>query len=318
MSRMAEVTAALDHFYFGEVAAVMHPSLRTLAADMRLLQGHDDARIITTLTDLYNSSYQYLPYLLNDLFDVPDDTLLQIEKGWMLLLIAYVMLDEIVDRQMPDIPAAPLVQQHLLLKAHEVFRAVFPAGDAFWRSYDALLHEFFTCLALESHYLDADAAPYTYQRMQEVCTGKAAPLQIVATALAAVSGKPERAVLIRQVFDRLVFSDQLFDDAADWEDDLTAGRRTLPYVMAQQAAGEAITDRELLKQVVTNRGILATMTDQAVGLLDEGRALLDSAGLAETQLYEVLGSRAERIRADGRQYKAAAFLGGLVTLLEKR
>jgi hypothetical protein len=313
----AAVLAELDHFYFQEIPQVMHPTLHGLAADLRLLQGAAEARQITTLEGLYNSSYQYLPYLLNDIFGLPENTVMQVEKGWLLLLISYVMLDQLVDRQMPAMPVVPLVQQHLLLKAHEAFAAVFPASAPFWGQYYALLHEFFTCLALESHYLDAEAAPYTYERMTEVCTGKAAPLQIVVAAMSELSGQPRHAPLLRQVFNRLVLSDQLFDDAADWEDDLVAGRRTLPYVLAQQAAQSPVTDPAALAQIIQRSGLLPALADRAIGLLEEGRDLLRGAGLSPVQLDAALDERKERIQLDRRRYQAVSFLGSLSALLEK-
>lgn len=318
MSLRSEVLAELDTFYFQEVPQVMHPTLHGLAADLRLLQGADEEQHITTLGNLYNSSYQYLPYLLNDIFDLPDEVVMQVEKGWMLLLISYVMLDQLVDQQMPAIPVVPLVQQHLLLKAHEALAQVFPAGAPFWEQYYALLHEFFTCLALESHYLDAEAAPYTYERMQEVCTGKAAPLQIVVAAVTEYSGKTQYAGLLRDVFNRLVLSDQLFDDALDWKDDLAAGRKTLAYVTAQKVAGHPVTDPAELTAIVEQAGILSKMADQAIDLLEQGRELLRQAGLGDIQFHAALDERKVRIQADRRRYQTVSFLGNLAAKLEKQ
>lgn len=317
LSSRAEVLAELDHFYFQDVLQVVHPTLRGLAVDLRLLQGVDAAEPITTLAGLYDSSYQYLPYLLNDIFAMPEAVVMQIEKGWLLLLISYVMLDQIVDQQMPDNPVVPLVQQHLLLKAHEAFAAVFPAGAAFWGEYCSLLHEFFTCLAVESHYLDAEAAPYTYERMEEVCTGKAAPLQIVVAAMCAYTGQNQHAPLLRQVFNRMVLSDQLFDDALDWQDDLAAGRKTLPCVLAQQVTQSPVSDPAALARMIERSGILSGMADRAIGLLEEGRELLRESALSPAQLYAALDQRKERITLDRRRYQAVSLLGGLVALLEK-
>jgi hypothetical protein len=313
---------ALDRFYLEEVVGQMPASLRSLAVDLRVLRGETTKQHVNTLNGVYAKDYLFIPWLLDDIFDVPEEVCLTIGQAWLLLLIACVMLDQIVDRQMPDIPVVPLVQQHLLLKVSEVFGRQFESPGPFWDQYYACLSEFVEALAVESDCLDVHAQPYTYETMQKVCISKAAPFRLVVYALALSSGHTQPLAVLNLAFDNLLLADQLNDDALDWRKDYQAGRYTLPVGRALEAEGDPLEaasapSPDEVRARLERYGILVYMTEQAVSALEDARTSLSGAGLGTTKLYTFFGKRIERVQRYQRHYQAICLLGGLARLLTK-
>lgn len=337
---------ALDRFYFEEVVGQMPPSLRGLAVDLRVLRKGTAEKQINSLSRLYTNDYLFLPWILDDIFDVRGEIGLTIGRACILLGISCVMLDRLVDRQMPDIPVIPLAQQHLLLKASELFGHRFKSPGPFWAQYHACLSEFIEALALESHCLDAHVQPYTYETMRQVCSGKAAPLRAIAYALAesenmqpevhALPIVPDEAytpalssenmqplAVLNPAFDNLVLADQLSDDALDWYKDYQAGRYALPVSLALEAVGDTLEaasalDAEELEARLERHGILIYMVEQAISVLQESRTSLKGAGLERTKLYAFLEARVERMQRQWRYSQTIRLLGGLIRSLEKK
>jgi hypothetical protein len=314
---------ALDRFYFEEVVGQMPASLRGLAVDLRVLRKKDTKQHITTLSRFYANDYLFVPWILDDVFDVPEEIGLTIGQAYILLIISCVVLDQLVDRQMADIPTIPLVQQHLLLKTSEVFSRQFESPGPFWDQYYACLSEFMEALALESDCLDGHAQPCTYELMCQVCTGKAAPLRTTAYALALSSGNMQPLAVLNPALNNLLLADQLSDDAFDWREDYQAGRYTLPVILALEAAGDPLEvasalNAEELEARLESHGILTYVAEQVISVLKETRTSLKGAGLAKTKLYAFLGARIERMQRQRRYYQTIRLLGGLIRSLEKK
>jgi hypothetical protein len=300
----------------------MPASLRSLAIDLRVLRGEATEQHVDTLNGLYANDYLFMPWLLDDIFDVSEEVRLIIGQAWLLLMIAYVMLDQIVDRDMPAIPVIPLVQQHLLLKVSEVFGRQFESPGAFWDQYYACLYELVGALALESDCLDAHAQPYTYETMRQVCAGKAAPFRLAAYALALSSGNMQPLAVLNPALDNLLLADQLNDDALDCGKDYQAGRYTLPVLLALEVEGDSLEAASALSPDelharIKRYGIVVHMTEQAVSVLEDVRTSLSGAGLGTTKLYTFFGKRIERVQRYQRYHRAIYLLGGMASLLTK-
>jgi hypothetical protein len=313
---------ALDQFYFDAVRH-MPDSLQELALDLRVLRKRELAGHITTLRDLYTNDYLFMPWLLDDIFDLPPEGLQAIGEACILLALSCVMLDRLVDRQMPDISVIPLAQQHLLLKANAIFYRRLKSQDQFWDYYFACLADFGKALALEADLLGSPHPVYTYQAMREVCTGKAGPLRAVACASALSAGDSHWLSIIDPALNNLVLADQLSDDALDWREDLQAGRYTLPVLQALEAGGdspEAISSTKIeeLEARLERHAILANMVEQAISLLEESITGLDGAGLGESKLCVFLRARTKRFQRQERYYQAIRLFEHLSRSLTKR
>ena len=312
---------ALNRFYFDEVVGQMPLSLRGLVVDPTILRGAPTTDPpIETLDHLYINHYLFIPWLLDDIFQVSEEVRLTNGQAYLLLMIALVLFDQIVDRQMPDIPTIPIAQQHLLFKAREVFERQFKTSAQFWSHYYKCINEILEGLALESDCLDAHRHPYTYQMMQKVCTGKGAMLRIPLNALALASGNNSDLALLNVTLNNLLLVDQLSNDARDWKIDYRANRITLPVVRVLEAnhlSLDAISDLSLdeLGTQLERHGVLVTMIDDAQSLLKETLAGLSEVGLEQTKLSAFCNTRLEQLQRDKRYYQTISFLGGMSRLL---
>jgi hypothetical protein len=313
---------ALDCFYFEEVVKQLPVSLRQLAVDLRVLRGSQNQQAIETLRHLYPSNYLFLPWILDDIFEIPATARLSIGQAYILLVIWLVITDYIVDHQSPQLPGIPLVLQQFLLKSGEIFSRQFAAPGPFWDHYYTCLAETAEALAIESDGMDAHTRPYTYEMMRQVCTGKAAALRVLAYALALASDRRQFLSALDATINNLVLADQLNDDALDWRADYQAGRYTLPVALALQAEGgplEAGTTLsvEELGACLEQHGILAHMAEQAVAALKEACACLQEANLAQTKWSAFVAERLMLMERQARYYHTIRFLGGLIRAMDK-
>lgn len=314
---------ALDQFYFEQVVGQMPAPLQKLATDLRVLRGETTEIHIDTLNDLYpTNDCLFVPWLLDDIFDLSVEVRLGLGQAWLLLLIACVLLDRMIGGDTPALPTVPLVQKYLLRQARQAFQRQFNSPGSFWDQYDDCLAEFEQALAIESDCLDAHTQPYTYELMAQVCAGKAAPLRLVVYALALSSGYLEPLGVLNSACNKLLLVDQLVDDALDWREDLQDGRFTLCGIWALEAEGdslEAVSELSVneLDDRIARHGILVDMVKQAVLLLEQVQTDLSEAHLESTKLYAFFDKRLDVTRSYQRYYQAIQLVGGLTKLLAK-
>ena len=99
----------LDHFYFNEFIPSLHPLIQDLATDRHLLRHEEAAEALSTIANLYQKQYIYMPWLLRDYFPMSDEIVLELGKAWILKIIDFVITDNIVDKQSPDNVAVTVI-----------------------------------------------------------------------------------------------------------------------------------------------------------------------------------------------------------------
>lgn len=307
---------AITQFYLKDVVEQMPLALQKPAIDLKVLRRGTAKQQINTLKDLYPDAYLFLPWILNDIFNLPAEVLWGIGRAHVLLTISSVMLDQLVDGQLVNTPAVPLIQQQLMLKGSKLLGSYIESPELFWGQYYAYLTEFNESLAIEWGCVRQHTQPYTYEMMQRVCTGKAAPMRIIAYTLALSSNNMQPLTILNPAFNQFLLADQLSDDALDWCEDFQAGRYTLPVVMALQATGktlEAVSGLEIedLETCLEQNGILVDMIEQAITLLENTRTSLREAGLGRSKWYAFLEKRLEIMRRQCRYLYASQFFGRL-------
>ena len=147
----SELMSQIDHYYFNELMSGMHPMLQSIATDKRLMHMATEPERIDSLTALFSESYILLPWQCADILEASEKDLLTISQAYIPILVAYLILDEMVDGQLPEsLQRAALVYSHFLLAAKSKFAQCFPPTSLFWGSFDEYMSELFNGLAAES------------------------------------------------------------------------------------------------------------------------------------------------------------------------
>jgi hypothetical protein len=305
----------IDAFYFNDFVTKLHPHLQTLALDTRVLHHTNEARQITSLADIYGGQYMLMPWLLDDIFQLLDSQRSRIAQAFTLFFMSYVIIDHLVDGQVPDAPMVALLCHHLLLAANEQFTAIFDMQHPFWDEYYRNVRDILNSLALEAYCLDRHQQTYTAEFVEEVSAAKAAPFRMLGYALALCSGQMEILPALNLAYNKLTLADQYGDDVADVRDDFLMKRATLPVVRFQEiervSLEEAFTfTPDYLEDVLTKHGVLLDMCDQAIRALEMGIDALATIGYGESHLAKLLIFRLKEEEFRKRNVAAVALLRG--------
>lgn len=311
----------LNRFY-AEIVGAMHPALRPLATDLRVLR-HDPVETHTAniAQELYQAQYSYVPWMVADYLALPETQLLTVGKAWWLTIIEVVITDQIVDRQVPDIPTLPLMLQHLRLHAEQLYRAAFAADAPFWSPFQAARLGIWNGLAHETYCVDDHQQVYTFAEMQAVCRSRSDLIGALLRGMGWLAGSGSAAAEpLCTFYENLTFADQLLDDASDWKSDFAGGRRTLPVVMALEKGGYAsaagadvpLAELELL---VDRHRVLVEMAETATTLLETAQAALDSLAPDATPLRAVLDERLKVARYAAQRYHTLRAMTGFLERL---
>jgi len=309
----AEQQAILDSFYFQHIIPKMHPTLQKLAVDSRVLRHAKIQRNITSLLDVYGSDYLLLPWILDDIFDVPETQRQLVAQGYIAMFIGYVLLDHLIDKQTPDSAVVPLIYQHIALSTTEQYSVLFEMDSPFWPHYYADMREIFNVLALESECIDTHTYPYSLNLMGMVAHGKAAAWHTACFALATLSQTSHHLIVVNNAYTALALADQLGDDAIDWEEDFAMRRATVPIVYVADIKGLSLHHvfdlplHEIEDCLIQNR-IQLTLIESALETLQTAVNSLAADGLANCKLSQLLRSRLEAEQHRRRNFLLLSFL----------
>jgi hypothetical protein len=304
---------AINEFYLETLVPSLHPILQKLALDRRILRHEDDNLPLETTEGLYQSQYSHVPWMLYDFFPVPDDALMTIGKAWFLLVIDIVITDHFVDRQLPDLSAITLFQQHIRLQSERLFREVMQDANWFWQQYYDSIQANLNAIAHESYCVDEHHLAYTLEEMRKVYHDKSALIRLLTAAMASLCGKTDYVEAICQFYEQLSLADQLLDDSMDWEGDFVQGRYTLPVVMALEAAQMNLEDAKALnpkqlERLLAKHGILQKITEISSDLLGSARAAVATVPSADARLARVIDERLAIAAHARKRYEALGFL----------
>ena len=312
----------LNRFYAEDVIGTMHVSLKPLATDLRILR-HETLEHHTEniAEELYQPQYSYVPWMVADYFDLPNDLLLKIGKAWWLTIIDVVITDQGVDRQLPDLPAIPLMLQHIRLHAERLYLQAFGDLALFWSRYHTTLAGIWNALAHETYCVDAHQQVYTFEEMRKVCKYRSDLIGTIIMIMGHVSGRTSPVEPLCQFYENLTFADQLLDDANDWKGDFGMGRYTLPIVMALEAeniplanAGQISVDEFQLS--MDRHRILVQLAEHAASLLEEAQTVLSALPRTDSPLHEVLRQRLIVAQRANKRYHAMRMMMAFLNRLQ--
>ncbi len=312
--------AELNRFY-AELVGEMHVALRPLATDLRILR-HDpiEAHTENIAQELYQPQYSYVPWMVADYLALPEAQLFTVGKAWWLTIIEVVITDQMVDRQVPDIPTIPLMLQHIRLRAEQLYRDAFGASAPFWSAFQAARSGIWNGLAHETYCVDAHQQVYTFGEMKSVCKSRSDLIAALLRGMGWLSGNDQAVAPLCMFYENLTFADQLLDDASDWKSDYADGRRTLPVVLAlekgslapEDLAGLTVGDLELL---INRHRVLVSLAETATTLLEDAQAALDALPAENTVLGAVLGERLKVARHATQRYQTMRAMTGFLQRL---
>ena len=314
---------ALDAFYFGGVVPSMPLSLQGLAVDSRILCHSPEKSEVQSIRHVFGPEFHhfYIPFVLDDIFSVPEQTLLTLGKAWLLTMVDIIITDNGIDLQLPAIPIIPLLQQQMRHHSLRLYRELFGQSETFWRNYDLCLGAYWTALAQEfDHQL---RRTYTADAAQQIATGKGATYRLMIDAMSELSGDRSAVAPLHRIFHQIMSVELILDDACDWQEDAANGRVSLPIMLALERATIPMTELETLStdalaNLLVSHSILLSLADQCLESLESARTDLVNAHLEETKVAAIVRNHTHLAQRFKEQCQAQRFLGAVSTMLEDR
>ncbi len=222
---------------FGEVdsryqafADRLPESLGRMARLRRTYLGSPSDEPFQGLADL-NPVLAGTPWMFWEQFErLGDEQFVTIAEGGALFVLASILLDHIVDRQVEQPEAATLLHQALHTRGIKCLRAALPASTSFWTTFERLSADHLAGLAaeLDSQTDTSSVREATFIRMAH---GKVSPIVVTLAALAEASGRPAVLPHLEASLKHIAVASQLLDDIGDWREDLEVGHVT--YFLTQ-------------------------------------------------------------------------------------
>jgi hypothetical protein len=221
-------------------------SLGRMARLRRTYLGSPNEEPFLGISDL-NPVLAGTPWMFWEQFERLDDArFLDIAEGGALFVLASILLDHIVDRQVDSLGAATLLHQALHTRGIQCLRAALPASAAFWAHFERLSADHLGGLSAE---LDAQSEMSLMREETFIRTahGKVSPIVVTLAALAEASGQPAVLPDMEASLKHIAVASQLLDDIGDWEQDLAAGHVTyfltqVPPVRDQRAVSSRMIE----------------------------------------------------------------------------
>lgn len=288
---------ALNQFYFGEFRDTLYPALQPFISDKRILHHAPDEEHITTLANFtYRWHHAYVPYMINDIFPLPDETMLNVGKAWLLWLIDLVLVDNTVDKQDPGIPTAILFQRHLRTFADDIMQKLLPPSSLFWRNYTQAHQVYWNALAHEAWCVDQHRQSYTLSEMKQANDGKLMFYYLFIEAMAELSDRLDTIEPIKAIYYHVNLMDLLLDDILDWKEDFARGRILYPLVLALEAEAIPLAQATSLTEddieaLMTKHNVPVRVAEDAVTVIQEAINLLKATGCMESKLGQVAQER---------------------------
>lgn len=314
----------IDQYFFQEFAVQLEPSLKPLLHQKRFLCGKDTDEVVETLKGLYNGLYLFPPAFLDDIFEIREIDTEKFVKGCAALSLSCIFLDNRIDQQLQDIPAAQLIERHLLTDVYRCWNDLIPSPDLFWDRFHDYLSQYYRALTLESACLDAYQQRYDFDIMRMVTDGKALTAHIAIDLMSRFSGNLETHIVLHSLVNQMLFAGQLLEDISDWEEDFRNHRCTLPLLLALESEGDTpaalkTVPLEDMTERIERHGILHNLLEHAIHILEACKAALNEAGWENSKLgrglQEGLIDPAYRKK---RYILGAALLRGMVNKLDAR
>ena len=216
-----------------------------------------------------------LPVWLGEALGLDPPVIAEIVLSDVMGLGSIRLEDDLIDGEVPpeEVGAARLLSAVLFEAALEPYRAMFDGRSPFWAELDRRMTEWRSAAEDDAPTVPAeDGAPTVpAQGDREPHAGRlaarAAPLHVPAYAVCLATGRPDVYPLLGRALDHALEALVLYDAAADWEADLTSGRRNA-FVAALAGETDAAASADGRRTAVR----VALMTS------DRARAYFDAIG----------------------------------------
>jgi hypothetical protein len=232
--RAAGLLARLDTSFYQFADSLPFP-LSALARQKGTYVGTSTGEAFAGVSTM-NPGVTCTPWLFWELVEpLDDERILGVAEAGTLIVLASVLLDHLVDRQVERPGETVLLQQTLYQAGVSRFRARLPFDSDFWVHFERLEAEHFAGLAAE---LDVQSRPerFTLSNFASMVPGKFSPIVITRAAFTEVLGCRDLLVPIEASIKDLAVASQLLDDMGDWREDLEMGHLT--YYMTRLAEPE--------------------------------------------------------------------------------
>jgi hypothetical protein len=268
------------------------------------------AAVLARLSPEHWAVEWFLPSWLGEAYCLARPTIFEMSMSNLLGLVALRTLDDLSDGEVPaaDRPQAGEMADELLEEALRPYRAWFESGSIFWLRFDGWLAEWRSAIAQD-------------RRRPPRLAARGAPLKGAAFAACLLADRTADAPGLERSLDRSLEALVLYDDLADWEDDVAAGRWNAFVAEAVRSSPPPATVVECRSVVL--RGLVATdLLDVYLGRITaasrQSERLADRAGLPQLAQYQRgFAARATRhvgvLRAqyaDVGRHAAAVIFGG--------
>lgn len=317
--------AMLNDYLFNEVMAQLHPALRQYLSDVKYIQHQDGSEALTSIEQWWPVMIPYYictPWYFSDALPIADEALVTLGKGHLLYFADSILSDNLVDGQLEQVAGPYLVTSQLRVEGLRYWQMLFAHDHPFWETYHQTERNFYWGLAHELNIVEHKQAPHTIEDYLKVCEGKFAIYTRMLHALRYLSEQPDNMQPMLDAFRGLFVADCLFDDAADWQDDAQAGRRTLPIVLALQATNtplERFGELSLpeLEARINRSNIMPRITAKAIDYLEKARTRLREAGLDDTYFAHLLEQRYQDALDSHRVFNVVRGFDSFITALNR-
>ncbi len=212
-------------------------------------------------------------------------------EGGAFLVLAYVVLDHILDGQSDAPGLASLLHQALLEHGVRRLHEALPADNPFWRHYDRLMAAHRAGLAREAAAL-ADPGALDEDAFEALATAKILPSLVTLAALTELLDRRNILPMLEQSLTRAILSGQLHDDVGDWRDDLAA--RHFTFFLSRQGEpaewqAPVWPSPEAIEVRLTQTWDDVNQVNRALAWLDEARDATADLGCEAWHAYLLAG-----------------------------
>lgn len=166
------------------------------------------------------------PWLFWEIFNGLDDEIfLHVAEAGTFYVLASLVIDNLIDRQVQQNDVVILFHQTLLNKGISQFQRLFSSASPFWTHFRRLSGVHLTGLALELE-LRSDVRQFTIDDVVKIACGKGSPVVTTLAAMTELTGQHDYLKPLETSINNSVVASLLGDDLRDWREDLKAKRLT--------------------------------------------------------------------------------------------
>ena len=206
-----------------------------------------------------------------------EERVITVEEAWLFLMLGMLLRDNMTDGQVPPSIQLDALQFKLFARARRVFQELVGDREEFWLSLGLYEQQTVEALKLEAYYRCHPSAYEELAQARLIGAGKLALYKAIPCAMAVQCDEFQSLPQFERSLDCLAAGRQLFDDVADWEEDLARGHYTFPLAQAVRLleVQGLPASATAVRTIIHNAIILEDMLRQAADWHEEALAAVD-------------------------------------------